>query len=131
MVRKTAEERRLTKKAYQARPEMVLKRRALHERQKHSGYFKWNHLLRTYGLTKDAFIALLEKQNNICPVCHKVLNIDVVVDHDRQCCPTPKSCGKCIRGALHRKCNAALGMLDDSPDAFRNAAAYLERTADL
>ncbi len=97
------------------------------ERDKASGYFKWWHLRRAFGLTKEAFESLWNKQKGICPICHKVLVSDFVVDHDRSCCSGMKSCGKCIRGILHRKCNCALGMLDDSPDALRNAAVYLER----
>jgi len=28
-------------------------------------------------------------------------------DHDRSCCPTMKSCGKCLRGLVHPLCNTA------------------------
>ena len=28
-----------------------------------------------------------------------------VQDHDRTCCPTEKTCGKCLRGLVHSICN--------------------------
>lgn len=36
------------------------------------------------------------------------------IDHDHACCPTHRTCGKCIRGILCRSCNHALGHLESS-----------------
>jgi hypothetical protein len=47
------------------------------------------------------------------------------VDHDHACCPSSKSCGKCVRGLLCSRCNVALGMCDDSPDRLRALLRYL------
>ena len=48
------------------------------------------------------------------------------VDHDHGCCPGGLSCGKCIRGILCRKCNVAIGYLNDDPTLARAAADYLK-----
>lgn len=49
-----------------------------------------------------------------------------VVDHDRTCCATEKSCDACRRGILCQWCNCALGYARDNPIALRRMAAYLE-----
>jgi hypothetical protein len=48
------------------------------------------------------------------------------IDHDHRCCPTSaKSCGQCVRGLLCGRCNAAAGLLKDSPDRAVSLARYL------
>jgi hypothetical protein len=51
----------------------------------------------------------------------------LAVDHDRSCCPSPASCGKCLRGLIRRNLNVALGMFGDDPDLLRAAADYIEK----
>jgi ribosomal protein S27AE len=98
------------------------------EKYKTSGKFKWWHRLKFFKITEERFIALLLKQNYLCPVCGKELIDDssIAIDHDLKCCAGRKSCGKCIRGIIHRTCNAAIGLLNDDPAILRNAAKYLE-----
>jgi hypothetical protein len=48
------------------------------------------------------------------------------VDHDHSCCPGSKSCGKCIRGMIHARCNHILGMANDDPRILRCLIYYLE-----
>jgi|ERR1035437_443239 hypothetical protein len=95
------------------------------------------HQFKLYGLTKDTFTSLLEKQGNICPICHcDLLKLSSAghrishIDHNHQCCPggpSVKTCGKCIRGILCNKCNQGLGLMNESPTQLRQAAEYLER----
>lgn len=54
----------------------------------------------------------------------------LVVDHDHNCCPGGKSCGRCVRGLICGTCNAAAGMMRDDPRLTRALAAYLERATD-
>jgi len=65
-----------------------------------------------YGLDHEAFLALLAKQDGRCGVCRKELDPTVLrsihVDHDHSCCPTVRTCGKCVRGLLCGTCNARL-----------------------
>jgi hypothetical protein len=49
------------------------------------------------------------------------------VDHDHTCCPTSKSCGKCVRGYLHNRCNTGIGAFGDSKDWLMQAIDYLDR----
>lgn len=49
-----------------------------------------------------------------------------VVDHDRTCCATDKSCDGCRRGILCQWCNVALGYAHDNPEVLRRMADYLE-----
>ena len=53
----------------------------------------------------------------------------ICADHDHNCCPaqpdaTAKTCGKCIRGLLHARCNAWLGFFEKYGEL---AEAYLGR----
>ena len=72
-------------------------------------------------------------QNGLCAICQTEVYLDgpysankAVVDHDHNCCPTQKSCGKCIRALLCSKCNPALGLMCDNPERLRAAAYYIE-----
>lgn len=37
------------------------------------------------------------------------------LDHDHKCCPTIRSCGRCLRGLLCPRCNRVLGSLKEDP----------------
>lgn len=79
-----------------------------------------------YGLTAEGFAALLERQGNRCAICQASFEeAPTAVDHDQSCCAGRKSCGKCVRGVLCKKCNAGLGLLGDSPENLERAIAYL------
>ncbi len=75
-------------------------------------------LLCAYGMTIADYDALLERQGGVCAICKKHPGETLCVDH---CHATGK-----VRGLLCRKCNAAIGFLEDDPRAARAAAAYLE-----
>lgn len=87
---------------------------------------------RKFGLTAEAFDALLEKQGGRCAVCLTTNPgpKDWHVDHDHSCCPhlrgTAVSCGKCVRGLLCHSCNTSMGGMKDDPVRLRAAADYLE-----
>lgn len=81
----------------------------------------------TYSLTGAQVRKLVAQQDHKCAICRKPFANRGNIDHDHACCPGEKSCGKCIRGVLCKKCNTAIGMLDDDPDRCFMAAAYLQR----
>lgn len=83
-------------------------------------FARWAHLRQRYGLSKESFLALVEKQAGKCAICGAILGISLHVDHDHK---TEK-----IRGLLCGDCNKAIGLLEDSPKVCRQAADYLERT---
>lgn len=73
---------------------------------------------------------LLIEQRGTCAVCGSIPRDGLlVVDHDHNCCPEGRSCGKCIRGLLCRSCNVGLGFFGDSMDALRSASLYLLNAA--
>lgn len=62
---------------------------------------------------KSVTMKLLHKQEGVCLVCHKSINIktvgrasDFVCDHDHET-------GE-VRGILHRSCNSSLGKIDNA-----------------
>lgn len=102
------------------------KREMYHKKHK---YQQQRHHLRRYGLTADAWKAMLDSQGGVCATCKKSPeedNVKFQVDHDHACCPTRNTCGKCIRGIICNKCNKALGLIKDNPDTLRAMLAYLE-----
>ena len=83
-----------------------------------------------YGLTPEAYEALLESQGGRCAICpaeepggrgrwH--------IDHDHACCDSLPTCGECVRGLLCANCNRALGMFGDDPEVLKKALEYLTR----
>lgn len=79
-----------------------------------------DHLKRTYGLTLEAYDALLKKQNGVCAICQKpcVIHGRLSVDHRHTTGQT--------RGLLCGGCNAGLGRLGDDIALLKRAVAYLE-----
>jgi hypothetical protein len=92
-------------------------------------YVRAGHRRRKYGLNEASFSKVLDSQKGLCALCELPLGTSIAVDHDHSCCPGKVSCGKCVRGLLHIRCNGGLGMFDDNPEICRKAAAYLERTS--
>lgn len=81
------------------------------------------------------FNNLWAQQGGLCAVCGTSMlprgkfSDSVCVDHDRSCCPTElgNSCGKCVRGLIHQRCNFLLGKARDDLAVLRGALQYLER----
>lgn len=71
---------------------------------------------RDYGVTPEAWAELIV---NGCMICGTEL--DLCVDHDHG--------SGVVRGALCRKHNTAIGMLDDDLALVESAAAYLRAAA--
>jgi hypothetical protein len=82
----------------------------------------WSSKLKqSYGLTADAYDALLVTQNNQCALCLReasTLKRRLSVDHDHKT-------GK-VRALLCSHCNLLLGHARDRADLLRKAASYLE-----
>lgn len=78
-----------------------------------------------YGVSQQKFDAMLDSQGGRCAVCKEVLDCPHI-DHDHQCCPGLKSCGKCVRGLLCDNCNRGLGAFHDRPEVLVSAAEYIK-----
>lgn len=84
----------------------------------HPDSIKNSYLYVEYGMTLDEWKRLLLEQKGVCAICGK-LGKPFCVDH---CHRTGK-----IRGLLCRKCNTAIGQLNDSLELARLAVSYLEK----
>ena len=87
-------------------------------RNKNKERFADSVLLRKYNLTVKDKESLIQKQNNRCGICNKVLiTLRPCVDHVHG--------SKKVRGILCIKCNAGLGLLKENPIIITNAIAWL------
>jgi len=108
-----------TKKYRQKNPEIYRKASLKHwhnldDSKKHERWIK------RYGLNANEYKKMFEDQNGLCKICFKecISNQSLSVDH---CHATGK-----VRGLLCKKCNTALGMLEDNISYFENAIIYLK-----
>ena len=75
-------------------------------------------------------------QGGLCASCAEPMlprgkePMSVVVDHDRNCCLGHGSCGKCVRGLVHNRCNRVIGNANDDVHVLESAVAYLKRWRD-
>lgn len=87
------------------------------------------HRLQRYGLTVETYAAMVEAQCGRCAICGTDSpghSTKWPVDHDHTCCPTNKTCGKCVRGLLCHSCNRRLEAIETA--GFLAAAlTYLDR----
>jgi hypothetical protein len=104
--------------------ENVRKRNARREK----GHWIGSGLRRFFGITREQYDALLEKQGGGCAFCGVDASIDpdgkrhmLSVDH----CHTTGE----IRGLLCRNHNTMIGMAQDDPEILLKAAMYVERTS--
>lgn len=92
------------------------------------------HLKRNYGLTKEQYNNILNKQKNVCAICKqsetdkygvksrdKIKNLSVDHCHESDEKETRK-----IRGLLCGSCNRALGLLREDSSICRQMIKYIE-----
>lgn len=86
------------------------------------------HVWVKYRLRYDKYEAMLAAQGGRCAICctdDPGMGRRWAIDHDHACCPTEKSCGRCVRGLLCHQCNRLLGDARDSVETLRAAIDYL------
>lgn len=74
----------------------------------------------------EKFQAMVAAQGGVCAICKRPPRRKLTVDHDHDCCPGYKSCGKCYRALLCETCNAALGLFGDNVEWLQAAIDYLK-----
>ena len=86
-------------------------------------YYRGKHLEYKYGMTHEDYASMLLAQDSKCAVCgieQKFCeNQRLAVDHDHDT--------GLVRALLCKKCNQALGLLQDSSEFAKKAAEYLIR----
>ena len=87
--------------------------------QKNKDIFHHKYLMRTYGITKEAYDTMMTLQNGVCAICEGRYDDKkkLAIDH---CHDTGT-----IRGLLCNKCNRGLGMFEDDPTLLNKAVEYL------
>lgn len=82
---------------------------------------RFRGLMWKYGISREHFEMLLQKQKGVCAICEKPeregRRRNLSVDHDHS---TDK-----IRGLLCHVCNRAVGLFNDDPSLLETAAHYL------
>lgn len=84
-----------------------------------------SYLGRNYNITPEQYDAMVDAQDGRCAICLQPPVGPFHIDHDHSCCPTTRSCGRCIRKLLCSKCNQAIGLLGDDADTVQRAVEYL------
>lgn len=79
---------------------------------------KWHKVFKKYGLTREQWEWLWDRQEGRCATCQiDLVLIKVCVDHDHR---TDE-----VRGLLCNECNHGLGKFKDNPETIMRAAEYL------
>jgi hypothetical protein len=96
-------------------------------RERYSKLSRRRHILVTYGLTQEAYDALLVSQGGKCAICRRerwgAKRNTPHVDHDH-------ATGK-VRGLLCTDCNTSLGKLGDGEQGLLRALAYVRGELDF
>jgi hypothetical protein len=91
---------------------------------------RWTWLKHKFKMTKDEYELKLMEQHGVCAICHTDPQENLSVDHDRSCCEGLKSCGKCVRALLCRRCNSVLGLMEENSDLLFNMVNYIDSWKD-
>lgn len=84
--------------------------------------------LREFGMTKQDYDLLLEKQEGRCAICRAEHNDSRNLSKDSFAIDHDHSTGK-VRGLLCFRCNTSIGGMRDDAALLRSAADYIERAA--
>jgi hypothetical protein len=79
--------------------------------------------LKRYGITPEQKAAILRRQEHQCPICERFL-----AESNRPAVDHSHATGA-VRGVLCSRCNAALGLLEDSVANLERAIEYLSMRA--
>jgi hypothetical protein len=86
-----------------------------------ASYYRDKHLEYKYGITQQDYKNMLEEQNHKCGICgideKHAENARLCVDHNHKT--------NVIRGLLCKKCNQAIGLLQDNADFCDAAGRYI------
>lgn len=91
--------------------------------------------LNRYGLTRADVLRIVSEQGG-CGICgtdkprNEGFRNGWHVDHDHNCCPSDRTCGRCIRGVLCADCNKLIGLAHDSVLRLQQAVSYLRDCED-
>jgi hypothetical protein len=84
-------------------------------------YYRNKHLEAKYGINQVVYEQMLKEQDGKCAVCFIE---EKYTENSRLCVDHNHETGE-IRGLLCKKCNQALGLLQDNADFCESAGRYL------
>lgn len=96
--------------------------------QEKNAFYLFIRLLRRHDMTLDQYHSMLEKQDFSCAICRKAFWFGIGLSsrqrsaHLDHCHDTNR-----VRGLLCANCNVGIGHLQESPELFERAAAYVTR----
>jgi len=79
-----------------------------------------------YKITIDVYNKVFDQQGGVCAICKQVWSKPLVIDHDHDCCPGEKTCGKCLRALLCGNCNSGIGWLKHDIKVLKSAIKYIQ-----
>jgi hypothetical protein len=84
-----------------------------------------------YKMDEVKYQSMLFEQEDKCAICGNPFTEDLKgkphVDHSHACCPSERSCGKCVRALLCHKCNIVIAYANDNPRVLAEAILYLNK----
>jgi hypothetical protein len=88
-------------------------------RRRHKISSRFSRIKKQYGLTRDAYMAMVERQSASCAICGHTpeSHFSLHVDH---CHSTGR-----VRGLLCSKCNQAIGLFSEDVSLMQKAMRYL------
>ena len=86
-------------------------------------YHKHNYLKQSYNVA-PSFL-----DGKACAICGttEFPGRGPHIDHDHECCPGKRSCGKCVRSVLCCNCNSGMGFFKDDVTKLEAAIDYINR----
>lgn len=90
-------------------------------------HVRYDQIKRTYNISKEQYDEIVKRQNQECAICHQPLE-NPCVDHNRKCCNTQTSCGKCVRGLLCLDCFTLVSKCKENVSILESALRYLRQT---
>lgn len=73
---------------------------------------------RKYGLTREAYLNMIDAQEGLCAICKRQPEHDLRVDHDHET-------GN-VRALLCSNCNSGLGLFEENPGFLQAAIEYVQ-----
>jgi hypothetical protein len=129
-----AESHKLKRRQYYEANSEKIKAQTRQYRAERREHFSLQKAAWRAGLTTAEYLRMLAQVGDRCQICGSEESNGsnrLSIDHDHDCCPGYRSCGKCIRGVICNGCNTGLARFRDNPDTLLAAATYLLQRQDV
>lgn len=110
---------------YYCRACHAIRGRRNYEKRKADQLDRFRHIERTYGISREAYTSMLERQEGRCAICAESFDTVNTRSPSAPCVDHNHATGQ-IRGLLCNHCNRALGLFKDNPTYMKNAIRYLD-----